>query len=125
MNFVRGKSTNLHWGHARSPNKFGPNRFSRFDVYWIQTDRQPDRQAKYLCRLYVEDTRMKIRLTVCELNAGNIKPVVVVIAVVYFTNVYVFICIRPWAENREEREREMNRDQGCIPTSTNLIKSLG
>ena len=35
---------------------------------------------------------MKIRLTVCELNAGNIKPVVVVIAVVYFTNVYVFIC---------------------------------
>ena len=26
--------------------KFGPDRFSRFDVYWIQTDRQTDRQAK-------------------------------------------------------------------------------
>ena len=25
--------------------KFGPDRFSRFDVYWIQTDRHPDRQT--------------------------------------------------------------------------------
>ena len=24
-------------GHVRSHTKFGPNRFSRFDVYWIQT----------------------------------------------------------------------------------------
>ena len=28
-----------------SHKKFGPDRFSRFDVYWIQTDRQTDRQT--------------------------------------------------------------------------------
>ena len=35
--------------------KFGPDRFSRFDVYWIQTNkqtnRQTDRQAKFIYRL--------------------------------------------------------------------------
>jgi len=25
--------------------KFGPDRISRFDVYWIQTDRQTDKQT--------------------------------------------------------------------------------
>ena len=30
----------------RSFTKFGPNWFSRFYVYWVQTDR--DRQAKYI-----------------------------------------------------------------------------
>ena len=33
-------SINLTWGHARSHKKIGPDRFSRFDVYWIQTYRQ-------------------------------------------------------------------------------------
>ena len=28
--------------------KFGPDRFSRFDVYWIQKDRQTEGQAKYI-----------------------------------------------------------------------------
>jgi len=28
-----------------SHKKFGPDRFSRFDVYWIQTDRHPNRQT--------------------------------------------------------------------------------
>ena len=28
-----------------SHKKFGPDRFSRFDVYWIQTNRQTDRQT--------------------------------------------------------------------------------
>ena len=27
----------LIWGHVRPHTKCGPNRFSRFDVYWIQT----------------------------------------------------------------------------------------
>ena len=55
-NFVRGKflkiqsSINLSWGHTRSHTKCGPDRFSRFDVYWIQTDRQSDRQAKFIYR---------------------------------------------------------------------------
>ena len=29
----------------RSHKKFGPDRFSRFDVYWIQTNRQTDKQT--------------------------------------------------------------------------------
>ena len=32
-----GSSTNLPW-----------SRFCRFDVYWTQTDKQTDRQAKYI-----------------------------------------------------------------------------
>ena len=28
------------WGHASSHQKFGLDRFSRFKVYWIQTDGQ-------------------------------------------------------------------------------------
>ncbi len=45
-NFVRGKnlkiqsSIKLSWGHVRSDKKFGPVRYSRFDVYWIQTNKQ-------------------------------------------------------------------------------------
>ena len=34
-----------------SHKKFGPDRFSRFDVYWIQTNKHPDRQAKFIYRL--------------------------------------------------------------------------
>ena len=34
-----------------SHKKIGPDQFSRFDVYWIQTDRQTDRQAKFIYRL--------------------------------------------------------------------------
>ena len=33
-----------------SHKKFGPDRFSRFDVYWIQTNKQTDRQAKFIYR---------------------------------------------------------------------------
>jgi len=36
---------NLPCGHVMSHKKFGPDRFSRFDVYWIQTNRQTDRQT--------------------------------------------------------------------------------
>ena len=42
IGFVGGKFLkfwsfiNLPLGHARSHKKFGPDRFSRFDVYWIQ-----------------------------------------------------------------------------------------
>ena len=45
---------NLPWGYVMSHKKFGPDRFSRFDVYWIQTNRQTnrqtDRQAKFIYR---------------------------------------------------------------------------
>jgi len=33
-----------------SHKKFGPDRFSRFEVYWIQTDRQ----AKFIYRFHSE-----------------------------------------------------------------------
>ena len=52
-NFVLGQflqfwsSMNLSWGHVRSHTKFSPNRFSCYDVHWIQTDRQINRLEKY------------------------------------------------------------------------------
>ena len=54
-----------------SHKKFGPDRFSRFDVYWIQTnrqtdkqtDRQTDRQAKFIYRFPC--------LEVCLLTLNN------------------------------------------------------
>ena len=59
-NFDGGKflkirlSINIPWGHARSHNKLGPDRFSRFDVYWIQTDGQTDRQTdKQTSKVYM------------------------------------------------------------------------
>jgi len=42
---------NLPCGHVMSHTKFGPDRFSRFDVYWIQTDRHPDK--KQTSQIYV------------------------------------------------------------------------
>ena len=46
-----------------SHKKFGPDRFSRFDVYWIQTDRQTPkqtyRQAKFIYRSFLEVTENK------------------------------------------------------------------
>ena len=36
---------NLPCGHVMSHKKFGPDRFSRFDVYWIQTNKQTPKQT--------------------------------------------------------------------------------
>ena len=36
--------------HVRSHTNFGPDRLSRFDVYQLQTNKQTDRQAKYIYR---------------------------------------------------------------------------
>ena len=38
-----------------SHKKFGPDRFSRFDVYWIQTSQQTDKQTDKP-NLYIEGT---------------------------------------------------------------------
>ena len=47
----------------RSHTKFGPDRFSRFDVYPLQTNKQtpkhPDRQAKYGREIQPKDDRFK------------------------------------------------------------------
>ena len=39
---------NLPWGHARLLKKFGPDRFSRFEVYWIQTNKQTPKPNLYI-----------------------------------------------------------------------------
>ena len=38
-------SINLPWGHVRSHKKYGPDLFSRFDVYWSLTN-SADRQVQ-------------------------------------------------------------------------------
>ena len=35
----------LPLGHARPHKQFRPDRLSRFDVYWIQANRHPNRQT--------------------------------------------------------------------------------
>ncbi len=40
--------TNLPCGHVMTHKKFGPDRFSRFDVYWIQTNKQTNRQTSQI-----------------------------------------------------------------------------
>ena len=40
-----------------SHKKFGPDRFSRFEVYWIQTDRRTDKP-----NLYIDDGEHMISL---------------------------------------------------------------
>ena len=47
-----------------SYKKFGLDRFSRFDVYWIQTDRQTNRQTDKP-NLYIEATN------VCNIKSIN------------------------------------------------------
>ena len=42
-----GSFINLPCGHVMSHKKFGPDRFSRFDVYWIQK-KQTDNPNLYI-----------------------------------------------------------------------------
>ena len=44
-----------------SHKKFGPDRFSRFDVYWIQTNRQTDRHPDKP-NLYIDDSEIPVLL---------------------------------------------------------------
>jgi len=50
-----------------SHKKCGPDRFSRFDVYWIQTNKhtngQTDRQAKFIYRFHQDNNQFINRLT--------------------------------------------------------------
>ena len=48
-----------------SHKKFGPDRFSRFDVYWIQTDRQTDKQT--------DKPNLYIDLEIQKLTSGKIN----------------------------------------------------
>ena len=53
-----------------SHKKFGPDRFSRFDVYWIQTNRQTDRQAKFIYRCLI--TIYSVQLLFLDLQANTL-----------------------------------------------------
>ena len=55
----------LPWGHVISHKKIGPERFSRFEVHWIQTDRQTDRQAKFINRF---NYGRRALLNICRLG---------------------------------------------------------
>ena len=52
---------NFSWGLVRSHKTFGPDRFSRFDVYWIQTDRW----AKYTYRFTFDLARLHVLHYTC------------------------------------------------------------
>ena len=51
---VRG-FTKPSLGSREVPQKNGPDRFSRFDVYWIQTDRQTDN-----CKVYIQKVHVRV-----------------------------------------------------------------
>ena len=78
--FVRGKrleilsSIILPCGYVRSHKKCGPNRFSRFDVYWTQKHThipQTPRKAKYVYRNGLENNLRN--LTLKEGSQGSLK----------------------------------------------------
>ena len=48
--FTIHKVINLPWGHVRSHTKFGLDGLFRFDVYWIQTNKQTDKQSIHIDR---------------------------------------------------------------------------
>ena len=51
------------WGPSK---KFGPDRFSRLDVYWMQTDKQTDEQSIHKClnflSLIIQNFEMKYKI---------------------------------------------------------------
>ena len=44
-------------GSLEVPQKIGPDRFSRFDVYWIQTDKQSIYISRYIYKLAIADQK--------------------------------------------------------------------
>ena len=51
------ENQSIPWGHVRSHKKILPDRFSRFDVYWIETNRQTDKP-----NLYIEENMFTIKI---------------------------------------------------------------
>ena len=80
-----------------SHKKFGPDRFSRFDVYWIQTDRQTDKP-----NLYIDDMWLDLSCPIwiiCELpllsvlnNLWSTSLVLSVLSVRYTSCPICIIC---------------------------------
>jgi len=57
-----------------SHKKFGPDGFSRFDVYWIQTDKQTDKPNLYIDKVsqgYYSNHREVSQVTILRKIRGN------------------------------------------------------
>ena len=54
-----------------SHKKFGPDRFSRFDVYWAQMDRQTDKQNFYIDNVIRFNGPYKILFFINELSLNE------------------------------------------------------
>ena len=69
-----------------SHKKFGPDRFSRFDVYWIQTDRQTDKQTDKP-NLYIEEEEVQMHFKLvyfhCSKKSCKLPPDPWIISLVY------------------------------------------
>ena len=80
-------SRTLYKSFVRSLKKFGPDRFSRCDVYWIQTNRQ----AKFIYRLYIT------RLLWNQLTSkGNLGPI------------FFFTFVKSNGQRRENHDLKQN-----------------
>ena len=55
--FIFNKFMKLPWGQVMSHKKFGSDRFSRFDFYWIQTNRQTSQIYIYRWEWFFSDLR--------------------------------------------------------------------
>ena len=55
-----------------SHKKFGPDRFSRFDVYWIQKDRQTNEQTEKP-NLYIDRLTLYHKEHILAVNHGVIS----------------------------------------------------
>ena len=70
-NFVGGfflklrSCINHPWDSMRSHTKFEPDRFSLFDVYWIQTNKQTPRLPKYMYRCERKRKFKKLTVNSC------------------------------------------------------------
>ena len=51
----------LNFENSETFPTFGPDRNNRFDVYWAQTDRHPDRKAKHIYTLYMKYSGVHLR----------------------------------------------------------------
>ena len=70
LEFFKDKTTNKpSLGSRDVPHKIWAVQFSRFDVYWIQTDRQTDKQS-----IYIDGARKSVRTI--EIGGNKVFPVI-------------------------------------------------
>ena len=79
-----------------SHKKFGPDRFSRFDVYWIQTNKQTnkqtDRQAKFIYRYELFLCSLELFLCSFKLFSCSFKLFLCLFETFLCSNFYLINC---------------------------------